>query len=93
MSSTLCVQRSTRVFSLKPVTIGRITNARFESSQTPRPDPTAARKAAQDRADELAKDWDARVISYAELKPKAESPDPVSCSSTQLDVGSNLDKF
>jgi thiosulfate:glutathione sulfurtransferase len=36
------------------------------------------RKAAQELQDELSKDWRLPVISYEQLKPKTESPSPVS---------------
>lgn len=37
-----------------------------------------AKKAALERQDDLQRDWDAKVISYAELLPKTQSPSPVS---------------
>lgn len=29
--------------------------------------------------DELRRDWDAKILSYEELKPKTQQPSPVSC--------------
>lgn len=69
-SSAIRVQPAVRVFH---PSVTRF--VRFESSQPSQPD---AAEAAQKRADDLSRDWDARVITYAELKPKTESPDPVS---------------
>lgn len=39
------------------------------------------KKAALEREDDLRRDWDAKVISYAELLPKTQSPSPVTCIS------------
>lgn len=35
------------------------------------------KKAALEREDDLRRDWDAKVIPYAELLPKTQSPSPV----------------
>ena len=37
-----------------------------------------ARKAALEREDDLQRDWDAKVVTYAELLPKTQSPSSVS---------------
>nr|GAT47889.1 predicted protein [Mycena chlorophos] len=51
---------------------------RYQSSQ-PNPDKHAsAKKAAQELADNLQRDWDAKVIDYAQLLPKTRSPSPES---------------
>ncbi|KAG5650443.1 hypothetical protein H0H81_012267 [Sphagnurus paluster] len=53
--------------------------ARFESSTASKPPLTTeqkARKAALERSDDLQRDWDAKEITYAELKPKTFSPTP-----------------
>ncbi|KAJ7357130.1 endoplasmic reticulum protein [Mycena albidolilacea] len=68
----------------KPVTLAR-TIQRFESTLSP-PEPdkhAAARKAAQERSDDLQRDWDAKVITYEELLPKTQSP---SADSYLIDV-------
>jgi rhodanese-related sulfurtransferase len=65
----------------KPVTLAR-TIQRFESTLSP-PEPdkhAAARKAAQERSDDLQRDWDAKVITYEELLPKTQSPSAVRIS-------------
>ena len=36
-----------------------------------------ARKALHKEKDRLAKDWDAKVLSYEELVPRTEQPSPV----------------
>jgi hypothetical protein len=45
---------------------------RFESNKA-----TEALKAARSLQDDLQRDWDGRKLSYAEVKPKTESPSPV----------------
>lgn len=47
---------------------------RFNSNLSPVDD---ARKAAQKAQNELQRDWDAKVITYNELKPKTDSPSTV----------------
>lgn len=62
---------------------------RWNSSQPPRADDAALpppkpltreelKLAAQEREDNLQRDWDATPISYEELLPKTQSPSPVS---------------
>ncbi len=41
---------------------------------TEAPDP---RRAALEAKDNLQRDWDAKVLSYDELKPKTQQPSPV----------------
>ncbi|KAG6902820.1 hypothetical protein C0995_011307 [Termitomyces sp. Mi166 len=56
---------------------------RCESNYTPpkqRTPEEQAKKEAKDRMNELQSDWDAKEITYAELKPRTESPVPVSVS-------------
>ncbi|THV05965.1 Rhodanese-like protein [Dendrothele bispora CBS 962.96] len=74
--SVLRAQHSGSVFSPKLLSAVRPLNVRFESSQPPRPDPSTTHKAARQVSDALERDWDAKIISYTELKPKTESPDP-----------------
>ncbi len=63
---------------LVPVFRPVLLRARFESTvPPPNSDDKAAWKAARERADDLIRDWDAKVITYEELKPKTESPSPV----------------
>ncbi|KAG6832204.1 hypothetical protein H0H92_004169 [Tricholoma furcatifolium] len=54
--------------------------ARFESNGPPPPKirtpEQQAKKDALDRRDEIQRDWDAKIITYAELKPRTESPVP-----------------
>ncbi|KAF5377556.1 hypothetical protein D9615_005205 [Tricholomella constricta] len=53
---------------------------RFESTAPPSKPPLTpeqrARKAALERSDDLQRDWDAKEITYAELKPRTNSPTP-----------------
>ncbi len=46
---------------------------RYESSKTPE-----ERKKLLEVRDDLQRDWDAKVITYEELKPKTLQPSPVS---------------
>lgn len=46
---------------------------RYESSKTPE-----ERKKMLDQRADLQRDWDAKVITYEELKPKTLQPSPVS---------------
>ena len=50
-------------FAFRPV--------RYESSSS------ASRKEAFEAANALKRDWDAKVITYEELKPKTSQPSPV----------------
>ena len=50
---------------------------RFESTQAPDP-----RRAALEAKDDLQRDWDAKVLSYEELKPKTQQPSPVGFDSS-----------
>ncbi|PBK77047.1 Rhodanese-like protein [Armillaria solidipes] len=62
---------------LVPIFRPVLLRARFESTvPPPNSDDKAAWKAARERADDLIRDWDAKVITYEELKPKTESPSP-----------------
>jgi len=54
-------------YSSKPPVVQSI---RFETTKTP------AFKAAQELNDDLQRDWDAKVLTYEELKPKTSSPTP-----------------
>ncbi|KIK02310.1 hypothetical protein K443DRAFT_677701 [Laccaria amethystina LaAM-08-1] len=51
---------------------------RYNSTQTPKPSLTAQqiKKDALKRQDDMQRDWDARVLTYAELVPKTENPTP-----------------
>ena len=61
---------------------------RWNSSQPPQADASLPepkpltreqlKKAAQEREDDLQRDWDAKVVSYEELLPKTQSPSSVS---------------
>jgi len=53
---------------------------RYNSTQTPKPPLTAEQQIKKDalkRQDDMQRDWDARVLTYAELVPKTENPTPV----------------
>jgi hypothetical protein len=58
--------------SLRPL-VGQ--SIRFETTKTP---DRSAFKAAQELNDNLQRDWDAKELTYEELKPKTSSPTPVS---------------
>ena len=75
--------RQSRVSS-RPVLIQHWT--RFNSTQTPPAETTETdaqtkvkdpRKAALEARDDMQRDWDARILSYAEVKPRTEQPTPV----------------
>ncbi|KAF5368336.1 hypothetical protein D9758_002372 [Tetrapyrgos nigripes] len=81
VSSAVRVQSTSRVF--KPSVTSFV---RFESSQPskpPQPDAAEVRKIIHENQHELDRDWNAKIITYAELKPKTESPDP---NSVLIDV-------
>lgn len=65
--------------SITPLTgftrCARIPNPRFQSTK-PSPQ-NQSLKAALEKNDDLQRDWDARNITYEELKPKTENPTPV----------------
>jgi hypothetical protein len=67
--------------SLKSLTIQSV---RFETTKAPSPEleskPSRQQvlKAAQELNDNLQRDWDAKVLTYEELKPRTNSPTPVS---------------
>jgi hypothetical protein len=49
---------------------------RFNSSGL-KPQTPSEKKAALERLDDLRRDWDARILTYEELKPKTQNPTPV----------------
>ena len=52
---------------------------RFETNQSGlTPEEEDAKQAGLALKQELQKDWDARVITYEELKPRTQQPQPVS---------------
>lgn len=52
---------------------------RFETNQGGlTPEEEAAKQAGLALKRELQKDWDAQVITYEELKPRTQQPQPVS---------------
>ncbi|KAF8624783.1 hypothetical protein AX15_005673 [Amanita polypyramis BW_CC] len=58
----------------RPVSAAAI---RFNSSQSKTQSPDKqAKKEALERFDDLQRDWDARILTYDELKPKTQSPTP-----------------
>ncbi|KAF8640905.1 hypothetical protein AX17_000553 [Amanita inopinata Kibby_2008] len=79
--------RTTLVRAVKPTLKPGIANAvlgcrstlavsmRFNSSQ-PTPQTKQAIKEAIKKNDDLQRDWDARILTYAELKPKTQNPTP-----------------
>ncbi|KAG5719342.1 Heat shock protein 67B2 [Termitomyces sp. T112] len=75
-ASTVVARRS---YVLASRTIRPALQYRCESTGTPplkRTPEQQARKEAKDRMNELQHDWDAKEITYAELKPQTESPVP-----------------
>lgn len=66
-------------FALTSRTLQRQHFIRYNSSQVPNPSDAAkaALKAAREIQDNLQRDWDAPVLTYAELKPRTKSPSPV----------------
>ena len=79
-------------------------HARFESAKAGNPipsDPTAQesskpkkeedpRKAMLRRHDDLQRDWDAKEITYEELKPRTEQPTPVCVHMSYQVVSSHI---
>ena len=68
-ASTSIVSRSIALHSI-----------RYNSTQSPKPPLTAEQQIKKDalkRQDDMQRDWDARVLTYAELVPKTENPTPV----------------
>ncbi len=49
---------------------------RFNSSGF-KPQTPSEKKATLERLDDLRRDWDARILTYEELKPKTQNPTPV----------------
>ncbi|KAJ7071249.1 Rhodanese-like domain-containing protein [Mycena amicta] len=49
---------------------------RYQSTLPDSDKHAAAKKAAKELSDDLQRDWDAKVITYAELLPKTSSPSP-----------------
>ncbi|KAG6885951.1 hypothetical protein C0993_007453 [Termitomyces sp. T159_Od127] len=73
-SATVLARRS---YVLAQRTVRPALQYRCESTAPERTPAEQARKAAKDRRNEMEHDWDAKEISYAELKPLTESPLPV----------------
>lgn len=58
-------------------TIRPVLQYRCESTAAERTPAEQAKKEAKDRRNDMQHDWDAKEISYAELKPLTQSPVPV----------------
>ena len=55
-----------------------IQSVRFETTKaSPKTPYQQALKAAQKQNDDLQRDWDAKELTYEELKPRTNSPTPV----------------
>lgn len=66
--------RSTPALSARAVLPRLSPLVRYHASK-PRP----TERELLDAQDNLRRDWDARSISYEDLKPKTQQPSPVSC--------------
>ena len=70
--SVVAARLATSARSPAPLSRIALQHIRWESSTAP-----DQRKQQLEAADELRRDWDAKVITYEELKPKTTQPSPV----------------
>ncbi|KAF8649726.1 hypothetical protein AX16_005498 [Volvariella volvacea WC 439] len=68
--------RASFPISRQAVSFVRLQSTQAPADNKPRTPEQEARKASLKKADDLQRDWDAKILSYEDLRPKTESPSP-----------------